>query len=84
MEAEGRNPLWGKILLLRAIGEGSDSATGNPHETGGDWGINGAQSVKGSLERFWASPCLLIRKWKLAEGNTLLLSDRTKTQTQLY
>lgn len=38
MEAEGRNPLWGKLLVLRAIGEGSDSATGNPHETGGDFG----------------------------------------------
>lgn len=38
MEAEGRNRLWGKLLLLRAIGEGSDSATGNPHETGGDFG----------------------------------------------
>ena len=38
MEADGRNPLWGKILLLMAIGDGSDSAIGNPHETGGDFG----------------------------------------------
>lgn len=34
-EAEGRNLLWGKLLLRGAIGEGSDSVMGNPHETGG-------------------------------------------------
>lgn len=31
-EAEERNLLWGSMLLRGAIGEGSDSETGNPRE----------------------------------------------------